>query len=90
MILASESSDGPGRKRKFPSIKEFAKAGGEKMKRKIALIKYWKKLIELDLYRVKKIIGMDVIIKNEKMVYTLKWRTRKIYKTSNKSFKVVG
>ena len=65
---ASTSSDVAGRKRKFPSMKDFAEAGGEKMKRKIAPIKHWTELKELELFRVKKVIGMNVVIKKEKRV----------------------
>ena len=63
-LISASTSDGPGRK--FPSIKDFAKAGGEKMKRKIAPIKHWTELKELELFRVKKVIGMNVVIKKEK------------------------
>ena len=63
-LISASTSDGPGRK--FPSIKDFAKAGGEKMKRKIAPIKHWTELKELELFRVKKVIGMNIVIKKEK------------------------
>ena len=54
------------RKRKFPTMKMFAEAGGDKMKRKVAPIEKWTSLKLKELFLVKRVISIDVIVKKKK------------------------
>ena len=54
------------RKRKFPSFRQFTAAGGEEMKRKISPIERWVTLTVKELYLVKKVIEIEVVIKKKK------------------------
>ena len=56
------------RKRKFPTMKTFAEAGGDKIKRKVVPIEKWTSLKVKELFRVKRVISMNVIIKKKKQV----------------------
>ena len=51
------------RKRKFPTLKSFAQAGGDKMKRKIAPIEKWTALQVKEIFLVRRIISIQVTIK---------------------------
>ena len=54
------------RKRKFPSFHQFATAGGEEMKRKISPIARWVTLTVRELYLVKQVVEIEVLIKKKK------------------------
>ena len=56
------------RKRKFPTLQEFAAAGEDRIKRKIAPIQKWNTLTVRDMYLVKRVVRMDVIIQNVKQI----------------------
>ena len=58
------------RKRRFPTLQEFAAAGEDQIKRKIALIMKWDALKIRDIYLVKRTIDMDVVIDNKKQTST--------------------
>ena len=58
------------RKRRFPTLQEFAAAGEDRIKRKIAPIVKWDTLKIRDIYLVKRMINMDVIIENIKQIGT--------------------
>ena len=62
---AMTSADRSLRKRKFPTLKQFAEVGGDKMKRKIAPIQKWSSLSIKKLFLVKKVIRMEVVIKKQ-------------------------
>lgn len=63
-------NDGMGtRKRKlFLSPKRFAALGGDKVKRKIAPVQKWRSLIVRDVYRLKRIVAMEVTIEKVKQI----------------------
>ena len=58
------------RKRRFPTLQEFAAAGEDRIKRKIAPVVKWDTLKIRDIYLVKRMINMDVIIENIKQIGT--------------------
>ena len=58
------------RKRRFPTLQEFAAAGEDRIKRKIAPIVKWDTLKIRDIYLVKRVINMDVIIESIKQTGT--------------------
>ena len=63
------------RKRKFPSFNQFAAAGGEEMKRKISPIERWVTLTVKELYLVKRVVEIEVVIKKKSSQdFTLNWR----------------
>ena len=62
------SSSSSSRKRKFPTLKRFAEAGGENLKRKIAPIRKWTSLKIKELFLVKRIIPLEVVINKVKQI----------------------
>ena len=63
-------NDGMGaRKRKlFLSPKRFAALGGDKVKRKIAPVQKWSTLTVRYVYRIKRVVAMEVIVKQVKQI----------------------
>ena len=55
-------------KRKFPSLKEFAAFGEDRIKRKIIPVEKWETLEKQKLYLLKRLISMDVNIRGKKQV----------------------
>ena len=58
------------RKRRFPTVQEFAAAGEDRIKRKIAPVANWDTLKVRELYLVKRVINMDVVIEGSKQTGT--------------------
>ena len=56
------------RKRKFQTMKTFAEAGDDDIKRKVVPIEKWTSLKVKELFRVKRVISMNVIIKKKKQL----------------------
>ena len=56
------------RNRKCPTMKTFTEAGGDKMKRKVAPIEKWTSLKVKELFLVKKVISINVIVKKKTKV----------------------